>query len=286
MHLPRSQVMPRGKGFLLLACLLAASAWMPAVQAEAVSVKEGKKEEKKGPVLLTLEWPPYTSVKLADNGVISSRIKAAYAAVNQDAKIGFFSWRRAMRLPYTDRRFTGFFPAYPSAERKQVCHFSEPVGMSQLGLAQLNKKPLSWARVEDLSRYRLGIVHAYANEESFDRLAKEGRIKTTGTETDAENLLNLIKGRVDGAVIDAEVFKWLLKNDARLSPWSKHLQMNERLLVTWPLFVCFRKDPEGALLRDQFNAGLSTLHQDLGMAAANTEPVSKPAEKPQKQKRL
>lgn len=266
--------MRHGKRILhVLAGLLMAAAWSMPVQAE----------DKKNVVLLTLEWPPYTSVKLADSGFISKRVKAAYTAIGQDAKIGFFSWRRAMRLPYTDRRFAGFFPAYPSPERKQVCHLSEPIGISQLGLAQMKKRPLSWSRTDDLVRYRLGVVTAYSNEESVDRLIKSGSLKTTATETDAENLLNLVKGRVEAAVIDAYVFDWLLKNDARLRPWRDQLQMNERLLVTWPLFVCFRKDDEGAALRDRFNEGLAATHEVDSLA--HEDRASAPA-KPVKSKRL
>ncbi|MGH8493922.1 MAG: substrate-binding periplasmic protein [Moraxellaceae bacterium] len=249
---------------------------------------ENSKPDQKNPVLLTLEWPPYTSVKLPDNGHIAKRVKAAYAALGQEAKIGFFSWRRAMRLPYTDRRFTAFFPAYPSAERKQVCHLSDPIGMSQLGLVQRSQSPLQWTRTEDLKRYRLGVVTAYSNEESLDRLIKDGTVKILATETDAENLINLARGRVNAAVIDAYVFNWLMKNDARLQPWQGKLQMNERLLVTWPLFVCFRKDAEGAAQRDLFNSGLGALHESgpaLALPVAPT-PVEKtsPKEKPAKKR--
>jgi polar amino acid transport system substrate-binding protein len=266
--------MRQKKGFLhLLPCLIiVAAAWGMPAQAE----------DTKSVVLLTLEWPPYTSVKLADNGFISRRVKAAYAATGQDAKIGFFSWRRAMRLPYTDHRFTAFFPAYPSPERKQVCHFSDPIGVSQLGLAQMRRKPLQWTHTDDLERYRVGVVSGYVNEDSFDRLAKAGSIKTAATETDAENLLSLVQGRVDGAVIDAAVFDWLLNNDKRLRPWRERLQMNERLLVTWPLFVCFRKDAEGAALRDHFNAGLAALNEDISHKSIDSahEELIKPVEKP------
>ncbi len=262
--------MPQRKE-LWLACLLAMSTGVVAAQAA----------EKKAVVLLTLEWPPYTSVKVADHGIISKRVKAAYAARDTEAKIGFFSWRRAMRLPYTDRRFTGFFPAYPSAERKEVCHLSDPVGISQLGLAQSAKKPLQWTRTEELKRYRLGIVSAYATEESLDKLMREGSVKTLATETDTDNLINLARGRVDATVIDATVFTWLMQNDARLRPWRGKLQMHERLLVTWPLFVCFRKDAEGALQRDEFNAGLAALQDSvLDIPATQTEtPAKKPKPK-------
>ncbi len=269
--------MLQGKGILsLLAAWLVLSAC--ALPARAEEPQGSKKDTARAPVLLTLEWPPYTSIKLPDSGYIAKRVRASYAAIGQDARIGFFSWRRAIRLPYTDRRFTGFFPAYPSAERKQVCHLSDPIGMSPLGLAQRNQKPLQWALTEDLERYRLGLVTAYSNEESLDRLVNEGRIKTVASETDADNLLNLARGRIDGAVIDAYVFNWLMKNDERLRPWQGKLQMNERLLVTWPLFVCFRKDAEGAAQRDEFNRGLGLLHEaasDLALPApSSAEPAT------------
>lgn len=251
--------MPQWKGFLpLLACLALSGLTVASAHAD----DKDKGRDKDPVVLLTLEWPPYTGIKLPRNGFVSERVRAAYAALGQDARIGFFSWRRALRLPYTDHRFAGFFPAYPSMERKQVCHLSEPVGVSPLGLAQLRSKPLKWTRVEELANYRIGVVTAYANEDSFDKLAKDGVIKTTDAETDAENLINLVRGKVDGVVIDSHVFEWVLKNDARLRPYRERLQMHERLLVTWPLFVCFRKDAEGAAMRDRFNTGLAMLHED------------------------
>lgn len=239
-------------------------------------------ESKKTVILLTLEWPPYTGARLPDNGFISRRVKAAYAAQGLEAETGFFPWRSAMRLPYTDHRFTGFFPAYPSAERKKVCYLSEPVGVSPVGIAELRKKPLSWKRIEDLVRYRMGVVTAYSNEDSFDRLVKDGSIKTTSSETDAENLLHLLNGRVDAAIIDTRVFEWLLANNARLRPYRDDLQINEHLLVTRPLFVCFRRDAEGAAMRNRFNAGLASLHEEISLFQDKDNSAGKavPAKRP------
>lgn len=244
--------MPQGNGLRILFVVLALLASLPSRSSAADSNPV---------VLLTLEWPPYTGVKLPGNGFVTERVRSAYGTLGQETRFGFFSWRRAMRLPYSDQRFTGFFPAYPTQERKRVCHFSEPVGMSPLGLAQLRNKPLQWARIEDLQPYRLGVVDAYANEDELDRRIQAGQQNVLVSQSDAENLLNLAKGRVAGAVIDSHVFEWVMKNDVRLRPWRDQLQMNTRLLVTWPLFVCFRKDEAGAVLRDHFNTGLANLHE-------------------------
>lgn len=267
--------MPPLKGFLLFLISVISLMLCSAVL---------RAEDKNKVLLLSLEWPPYSGAKLAGNGVVSKRVTAAYKAQGQNAKIGFFPWRQTIRLPYTDHRFTGYFPTYPSVERKQVCHLSEPVGVSQVGLAESRKKPLSWKRVEDLARYRIGVVEAYANEDVFDRLVNAGKIQTTSSESDAANLLRLLKGQVDTVVVDANVFTWLLANDARLRPYRDRLQMNERLLVTWPLYVCFRKDEEGAALRDRFNAGLATLPiEGLAVPSQSIKPVKPaPAKSPKK----
>lgn len=232
--------------------------------------------ERDAAVLLTLEWPPYTGSKLPDSGTVSKRVRDAYAAAGQDVNFGFFAWRRAMRLPYTDHRFTAFFPAYPSPERRRVCHLSEPVGMSPLGIAQTRKKPLQWTKVDDLAQYKVGVVEAYANEDRFDQLMQQGIIKTTSSETDVDNLINLGRGKVDAAVIDSQVFDWLLRNEPRLKPYRNSLQMNQRLLVTWPLYVCFRRDSEGAAQRDQFNAGLMAQHEKVLATSQSPEKPAKP----------
>lgn len=233
-------------------------------------------EEKNTPILLTLEWPPYTSAKLPASGFVAKRVKSAYRALGQDSRIAFYPWRTAIRLPYTDHRFTGFFPTYPSREHKKVCHLSEPVGVSPVGFAEPRKKPLSWKRVEDLAPYRIGVVAAYANEDAFDQLVNDGNIHTTESDGDAENLLHLVQGKVDGAVIDSHVFDWLMNNDARLRPYRDKFKMNERLLVTWPLFVCFRKDREGAVMRDHFNAGLSRLREEVSLSQNKAMSPPKP----------
>lgn len=259
--------MPALKAFLFYLIGITSMALLatPALAAEKPAT-EKPATEKEVPILLTLEWPPYTSAKLPANGFVTKRVQAAYVALGQDTKIAFFPWRSAIRLPYTDHRFTGFFPTYPSRERKQVCHLSEPVGTSPVGFAEPRDKPLSWQRVEDLASYRIGVVAAYANEDTFDRLAKDGRIHTSSSANDAENLLHLINGRIDGAVVDSNVFAWLMTNDARLRPYRDKLTMNKHLLVTWPLFVCFRKDREGAALRDRFNAGLASAREGRALS--------------------
>lgn len=239
--------MSRLRGLLILAPLLGALA-APAAAGTPTS-----------PVLLTLEWPPYTGMKLPGEGWNSQRVRQAYAALGKPVRIGFFSWRRTFTLPYADRRFAGYFPEYPSSDREQICNFSAAIGTSVVGIVERRDKPLQWRTVDDLTHYRIGVVEDYVNEERFDQLMGQGNVTVTKSVDDAHNLLNLLRGKADGAIMDTRVFDWLLRNDPQLAGAQGKLQMNARPLRTWPLVVCFRKDANGAAMRDEFNAGLARL---------------------------
>lgn len=235
----------------LLTALVLLGCWLP-----SSTIAAAKKL-----TLLTLEWPPYTSNNLPDKGFISKRVLDAYSTMGFEAVPGFFNWRDAVNLHYTDTRFTALYPVYPTKERKKVCNFSDPIGSSQLGLAQRNIRPLTWRKIEDLKKYRIGLVDGYGNEDELDRLVQEGKVVTVKAASDTDNLIHLAKKRIDAAVIDQAVFNWLIKNDARLIPYRKQLQMNKRLLTTWSLHVCFRPDSKGNRLKKQFNKGLAKLQQ-------------------------
>ena len=234
-------------GFLVLILLLR----VPAASAAAGAPVS--------PVLLTLEWPPYTGMKLPGEGWNSQRVRQAYAALGKPVRIGFFSWRRTFTLPYADRRFAGYFPEYPSNDRSTICNYSAPIGSSDVGIVERRDRPLQWRTADDLLRYRIGVVEDYVNEERFDQLMAQGKANVTRSEDDAHNLLNVVRGKADGAIVDTRVFDWLMHNDPQLAGAGAKLQLNARLLKTWPLVVCFRKDAGGAALRDEFNAGLMRL---------------------------
>lgn len=220
--------------------------------------------------LLTGEWPPFSSSHMPDKGSSSNLVINAYAAVGIEAVPGFFNWRNAINLHYTDKRFTALYPVYPTKEHKKICYLSDPIGSSQLGLAQRNSKPLVWRKVEDLKKYRLGTVEGYGHEDGLEQLIQEGKIVTVNAVTDTDNLIHLAQKRIDGVIIAQETFNWLIKNDIRLVPYRKQLQMNNRLLATLPLHVCFRTDNKGLKQKELFNKGLEKIQQHSHSSPAST----------------
>lgn len=185
-------------------------------------------------------------------------VRAAYAAVGDQVRIGYFSWHRIRRLPQDNAAITGSFPHYFSTERDSRCHFSEPIGSSPLGLVvALRRRPV-WERVEDLARYRIGTVKSYSNTPKFDRLVAAGKIRTLPALTDQDNLRNLVAGKVDAVIIDRNVYAYLLKQKP-FRDSAPLLSLDPRMLVVHQLYVCFPKTEKGRAERDLFNKGLLTL---------------------------
>lgn len=210
-------------------------------------------------VLVTGEWPPYTGIHEPQGGSITAVVRAAFAALGDDVRVGFFPWYRIQFLPEEDHGYAGSFPHYYSEERARRCYFSAPVGESPLGLAEQRAHPVQWRKVDDLAGYHIGIVRSYVNTPAFDRMVKQGRLKTVSATTDEENLDNLLAGKVDAAVIDRNVYAYLLSNRPDLRRNASRLQLNARVLIVHKLYMCFPKNEKGRALRDRFDRGLRTL---------------------------
>lgn len=210
-------------------------------------------------VLITGEWPPYTGVREPQGGSVTAVVRQAMAAAGEDPRIGFFSWNRLRPLMDGNRDYSGRFPDYYSPERAKGCHYSDPIGESPLGLAETRVRPLRWNRVQDLEKYRIGTVKSYVNAPEFDRLTKEGKIRTLEAADDEANIENLLNGKVDAVVIDRNVYAYLLNKNERFKSAATRLQLNPKVLIVHRMYVCFSRHDNGKALRDSFNKGLRSL---------------------------
>lgn len=222
-------------------------------------------------VIITGEWPPYSGMQEPQGGSISAVVRGAFAAVGINTRVGFFSWYRMNDLLDENPDYVASFPHYYSAQRANHCNFSDPVGESPLGIAEARTAPLSWRSLDDLQRYRIGIVRTYVNSPELDERIRSGKIKTVAVNTDEDNLINLINGKVDAAVIDRNVYAYMLGHYSSLSGASQHIQLNPRVLVMQKMYVCFPRTTAGRALRDRFNRGLQTL-QAPGPEATASRP--------------
>lgn len=215
--------------------------------------------EVKTVTLASLDWPPYTGAKLAEQGASVAVAKAAFKAMGYELKVEFYPWSRAVQLAKTSPGHAGYFPEYYSDELKADFVLSEPMGNGPLGLAQRSDKPLSWNSVADLGAYKIGVVQDYINTTEFDARVAAKQQKVDVAPDDSRNLLKLGAGRIDFAVVDSNVFNYLLKTDATLKPFVGKLAMNPKLMEDKKLYICFKKGAEGERIARLFNEGLKKI---------------------------
>lgn len=222
--------------------------WGVALQASAADYK-----------LSTLEWAPYTGAALPGQGVVSATIVEALKASGQRVEVQFFPWSRAVRLVDSDSAYVGFFPAYYSRERAARYLYSDPVGHSQVVFLERTDTPVKWTSYDDLQGQRIGVVRGFVNTEELDARIASKVLLSEEAPDDRSNILKLVAGRIDLAVVDRQVYMHLVQTDPQLARVAAQLQTNPKVLESKNLYVCFQRSARGAAAQRALNAGLRKL---------------------------
>ncbi|WP_428242032.1 substrate-binding periplasmic protein [Gynuella sp.] len=207
--------------------------------------------------LTSLEWPPYSSNGLPDQGASVAVAKAAFKAMGHTLVVDFYPWTRAVAQVKDGGKYTGYFPEYYYDSDEFV--FSDPMGKGPLGFVEAKAKPISWNTLQDLTPYTIGVVQDYVNTAELDDMIAKGELKSSAVTSDSQNILKVANNRVDLAVIDSNVFKYLLDNDPKLKSVSAAVQMNSRQLIEKDLFVAFKNDANGRKWQGILNEGLKKI---------------------------
>ena len=207
--------------------------------------------------LTSLEWPPYSDDTLPSQGASVAVAKAAFEAMGHTLVVEFYPWSRAVALAKDSSKYAGYFPEYYYDSDEFI--FSDPMGQGPLGFVEAKAKPITWNTLKDLTPYTIGVVQDYVNTEELDNMIAAGELKSSAVTSDSQNILKVASGRVNLAVIDSNVLKYLLTNDPKLKSTTDKVQMNGKLLVEKDLFVAFKNDANGSKWQSILNEGLKKI---------------------------
>ncbi len=182
--------------------------------------------------LATLEWPPYTSGTFKKGNIVSDIITRIYQISGYEVQIHVRPWARALKETQFGIHDIAF-PAYYSDERNKTftlipLHISSEVGF----MKQTPKIPDTYHSLEDLSSYRIGVVHGYTNRPDFDAADYLTKLKFY---SDEEAIRKLSMGGCDLVVIDRRVAAYLM---AKTMP-GKNLSFMSPLLDSKMLYLAF-----------------------------------------------
>jgi len=217
--------------------------------------------------LTSLDWPPYSGKNLAEQGASVAVAKAAFAAMGYTLQVDFFPWSRAVsQAKDGSSPYAGYFPEYYSDDIAKEFTYSDVMGSGPLGFVEQAAKPVSWNSMDDLKAFRIGVVQDYVNTTEFDSMMAAGQLKTEAVISDKNNLLKVINGRLDLAVIDRNVMDYLFKTDKALTGKAAKANFNGKLLEDKKLYICFKNNAQGQEMAKIFNEGLKKIDVDAIMA--------------------
>lgn len=207
--------------------------------------------------LTSLDWPPYTSPSLPDQGASALVAKKAFAAEGYELVVEFFPWKRAVALGKSDPAYAGYFPEYYAQEIEADFVFSDSMGDSPLGFAEHAEAPVTWSSLADLKGIRIGTVSGYVNTAEFDAAVASKELDADAAPSDDKNIQKLAAQRIRLAVIDQNVMNYLLGN--QFPEHKGTIQFNSKPLEIKKLHICFSKTDEGKRLAAIFNEGLKKI---------------------------
>lgn len=217
--------------------------------------------------LSSLEWPPYTGANLTGEGSLSQLLRQALATRDEPLVIHFQPWSRAIRSATTEPEIVGYFPRYYANDDR--CLYSDSIGTSRVGLAIRTDVSVDWDKLEDLSKYRIGVVRGYRNAPEFDALVAKGTLQVKDATSDELNLLKLVYGRLDAAVIDEQVMQYWLTHDPQLRENADQLAFAPQLLGEHSMHVCFTPGAAGEQARARLNRGLQQVNESQASGSGN-----------------
>lgn len=157
--------------------------------------------------IASLEWPPYASATLADQGSAVKRLRRLLAAQNIDLSVAFFPWKRAQELAKS-QDYVGYFPAWPE-EVTSGFTASDAVAWSHVGIMKLPHAHVPFNSIDELFKHhRVGVVSTYRYPQVVAAAMRKYPENVEGAMSELLLVRKLSGGRHAVAITDPSVMRF------------------------------------------------------------------------------
>ncbi len=202
------------------------------------------------------QWPPFVDVNDRNQGICFALTESAFSSVNYFITKQIMPAKRLMNHAETFR-VDAICNIWYNDLRKKAYRFSEPYLYNTVYFWVLTDKNITYAKLEDLKEYKIGILSGYHNGEEFDSATY---LNKEIVHESSERLLRLlINKRIDIAVCDKIVAETIIsKTD--ISGKLKHLP---KPLFEAALYLAVsRKHPQVDKIITSFNTGMKNIREN------------------------
>ncbi|WP_019616309.1 substrate-binding periplasmic protein [Psychromonas ossibalaenae] len=207
--------------------------------------------------IATLDWEPYISQQLSDEGFMAEITREAFRREGYKVEYVYLPWKRAVtQTEYGE--FDGYFPSYWSKQREDKSLFTDSIISGPVVLFKVKGSSITYKELSDLKPYRIGVVRGFVNTPEFDAADYLRKEQVT---TDLVNIKKLLAERVDLIVADKFVGFYLLNK--YLPHMFGQIESISPPLQDKKMYLCISKKSDNAAVKvEAFNKGLKEMHKD------------------------
>ncbi|WGV98256.1 ABC transporter substrate-binding protein [Vibrio sp. YMD68] len=198
------------------------------------------------------DWFPYTSSQY-QGGLLEKVVQHAFHSQGYDVKIDYMPWIRSAKL-VEYAKYDGTFPWYSNNERRaKFIYPTIPLMHADTVMFYHKDVDFHWDTISDLSQYKIGGVAGFA---ATELLVKNG-VETINSVDLDENILKLLRHRVDVVPIERQVGLTMVSSVAKAD--QVLIQIDEKPLISNPMYMMFSKNERGQKLSHIFDRGLTQI---------------------------
>lgn len=127
---------------------------------------------------------------------ISDIVTRAFELENYQVSFIFRSRLTAYNMA-KDGLVDGTIPWRKTKNRNNYFYFSDPLIAADIVFFHLKSKQFNWQQLDDLGKYRAGIVEGMHYEDHFDAAVFSGRLLSQASDNEDVNFKKLLSGRID-----------------------------------------------------------------------------------------
>jgi polar amino acid transport system substrate-binding protein len=206
-------------------------------------------------LLVTGEFPPFTSENLDGGGISTEIIRAAFAEMERPVRIEFYPWERSEAMVQSGEAW-GAFPYVPTSERQERYLVSNPISYARTMLFYHDDalEGVQYNALADLQPYRIGVSLGYWYIPMFE----EAALTLDEGSDDLANLRKLQAGRIDVFPIHEYIGGWLIQNNFAENADSFRT-LETPLDISSDAVIASRSYSDSEVILSEFNTALQTI---------------------------
>jgi polar amino acid transport system substrate-binding protein len=240
---------PKPAWALSLAALLFAAATLGSGTARA-----------QDPVAIAIDenYPPYMFAEDGKPaGLYTDLISGAFERMDMPLTIEAMAWTAALQR--IDGAEIGLGGLYKNDARLEKYDYSDAILEEKLMVFVRSGDEFAFDSLDDLRGRVVGVISGWSYGQAIDEARASGLLTTEEATSDGENLMKLLAGEIDAAIVDALAARTIIAGHDELKGTVIALP---KPVATNMAYLAFNKDAHRQSLLEDFDATLSGMRAD------------------------